>query len=279
MNAEPLKIALSKIAPLEQWDSSWASFGPNVCWRHFRPKPQQLSKLWHVIRKFEGHAQWHFVDNCLRAGVGVAMVPLLSGLPTLPLLAAPGRPRISEAQADEDSAALAIEIEKQLDLSDVAPMPFSDSLLTKEGLRKSHGPFEDFVDKGQRNVYLVVHPEESEVFAATKADIMLHFEPMDHEITAIFGDIVGANLIQRDFHSMTEEEAAKIRDSFPFFWRASDYHMGSYFNSEEARILQQECLALEQVISTPKALRGIDKLMRIANWATAKHYGVLFEDL
>ena len=200
-------------------------------------------------------------------------------LPPPPLRAASARPQINATQAGEDLTALAIEIEKQLSLLNVATMAFSDSLLTKEGLRKSHGPFEHFVDRGQRNVYLIVHPEDSEVFAATKADIMLHFEPMDHESTAICGDIVGANLTKRDFHSMTEDEAVKIQNSFPLFWRVSEYHEGSYLNPQEAHALREECVLLDQLITTPMAIRGLDKLMRIANWATAKHYGVLFEDL
>jgi hypothetical protein len=279
MNAEPLRITLSKIAPLEQWDSSWTSFGPNVCWRHFRPRPQQLRELWRVIREFEGRARWHGVDNCLRAGIGVAMMPLLPGFPSLSFQPIPARSPISEVQADEDLAALAIEIEKQLGLSDVAPMHFSDSLLTKEGLRKSHGPFEDFVDSGQRNVFLIFDPRDSEVFAATEADIMLHFEPTDDESTAICGDIVGADLTKRDFQSMTEQEAEGILRSFPFFWKVVDYHMGGYFNPEEVRNLHEECLALEQITSTPKAMRGIDKLKRIANWAFVKRYGVFFEPL
>lgn len=230
-----------------------------------------------MVREFEGHARWHFVDDCLRAGVGVARMPLLPGFPSLPLQSAPVKPPIIEAQADEDLAALAIEIEKQLGLSDIAPMPFSDSLLTKDGLRKSHGPFEDFVDGGQRNVYLIVHPQSSEVFAATKADIMLHFEPMDHEMAAICGDIVEADLSPRDFHNITEEKAERIRLSFPLFWKIADYYKGGYFNPEEALILHQECLALEQMISSPKSLRGIDKLIRIANWAVARNYGVLLD--
>lgn len=277
MNAEPLRIALSKIAPLEFWDSSWTGYGPNVCWRLFRPNPQQLRELGRVIDEFEGHTRWHRVDHCLRAGIGVAMMPLVAGFLALPLLAAPARSPISEAQADEDLAALAIEIEKQLGLSGVAPVAFSDSLLTKEGLRKSRGPFEDFVDGGQRNVFLIVHPGRSEVFAATKADIMLHFEPMDHESTAICGDIVGVDLTQRDFHTMTEEEAERIQASFPFFWKVVDYYMGAYFKPEEARMLHEECLVLEQIISTPKALRGMDKLTRIANWAVTRHYGLFLD--
>lgn len=205
------------------------------------------------------------------------MMPLLPGFPFPRFQPAPARSPISETQADGDLAALAIEIEQQLDLFDVAPMPFSDSLLTKEGLRESHGPFEDFVDGGQRNVFLIVHPKDSEVFSATKEDIMLHFEPMDDESTAICVDIIGADLTQRDFPTITEEEAERIQSSFPFFWKFVDYYDGGYFTPGEARSLHEECLALEQIIFTPKALRGVDKLTRIANWAAVKHYGIFLD--
>src|SRR5215469_3789038 len=70
LNAEPLRIVLSKIAPLERWDASWSESSPKICWRLFRPSPQQLNELWQTIRSFQGRTQWYIVDNCLKAGAG-----------------------------------------------------------------------------------------------------------------------------------------------------------------------------------------------------------------
>jgi hypothetical protein len=274
MNAETLKIALSKIAPLEQWNVSWSKAGPRVCWKLFRPNPQQLERLWPIISSFEGHNRWHLVDNCLEVGNGVLAAP---GTYTAPPLAEPtDGMQVNEAEAARDLEILASEIEKRLDLHRAKPVPFSDALLTKKGLQKTHGPFEDFVDGGQRIAYLIVEPGGREVFEPAKKDLMLHFEPSYDEMPAISGDIVGADLSKRPGGSLTEQEAEKIEREFPLFWKISEYHEDAYLSPQDAERLARECAALAQIVSSPRALRGLDKMARIANWAVTKHYGVLF---
>jgi hypothetical protein len=186
---------------------------------------------------------------------------------------------MTEDEVNRSLAKLAAEIEQQLGLHDVKPKDFSEALLTKEGLRQSHGPFEDFQDGGQRIVYLIVNPGSSQVFQATNADIMLHFEPEDDEMTAIFGDLLGTDLFRRDFHTMTEAEADRLQKTFPGLWSIADYNMGAYLTPQQASLLYQECLTIGQNVTSPKAIRGIDKLTRIAYWASTKHYGILFESL
>jgi hypothetical protein len=277
-NPEPLKTTLSKIAPLEQWDLSWSSAGPKVCWQLFRPSPQHVRELWSAIQGFEGHTQWHGVDHCLVPFSGRALLaPSMAAAFTTPLHETPLSAQVNEEEVSSDLEQLAIQIEKQLGLRDVSPMPFSDWLLTKEGLRQSRGPFEDFLDGGQRLAYLIVDPKSLEVCTATEADIGLHFEPMCDEITAICGDLVGADLTRREFQSMTNEEVERIQGSYPCFWKVADYYEEAYLNPHMAHALYEECLALEQMVSSPKGMRGMDKLKRIANWAVVKHYGVLLD--
>jgi hypothetical protein len=276
INSEPLKVALSKIAPLEQWEVSQSRTGPRFCWTLFRAKPEQLEELWRTIGSFRGQTQWHLVDNCLEPGVGLLRAPgqhLLS-----PSTAPPPATQMNKADINRDLAALGNEIEMRLDLQRAKPMPFSEEQLTKEGLRKSRGPFEDFADGGQRTVYLIVKPT-SELFEATKSDIRLHFEPQDDEMTAIFVDIVGADLTKRDFPALTAAEAEKVEKAFPVLWKIRDYYDGAYLTAEEAQALSRECNALDRIVSSPRALRGLDKLIRIANWASTKHYGVFFAPL
>jgi hypothetical protein len=274
INAEPLKIVLSKIAPLEQWGISWTRVGPRFCWTLFRPKQSHLEELWRTIQSFKGQTQWHLVENCLAPGVGLVAPPGQS-VPS-PLTAVTDV--TNEADINRDLAALASELEMRLGLQDAKPMVFSERMLTKEGLRVSRRPFEDFADGGQRTVYLIVKPA-AEVFEATKNDIMLHFEPQRDEVTAIFSDIAGADLTQREFGTLTAAEADKIEKAFPVLWKISDYYEGAYLNAEEAQALYQECNTLDQIVSSPRALRGLDKLTRIANWASTKQYGVFFSAL
>src|SRR5262249_31693630 len=156
MNAEPLRIALSKIAPLEQWNASGSDRGPRICWRLFRPNPQQAASLMQIISSFHGHSQWYLVGDCLepaRAGMFVLARPRGSGLASTPPAT-----RISEADAVSDLATLANEIEKRLDLVSAQPMSSSTALLRKEGLKRSRGPFEDFEDGGVRIAYLIPDP-------------------------------------------------------------------------------------------------------------------------
>jgi hypothetical protein len=217
------------------------------------------------------------VGNCLEAaGVGVRLV--FAG-PGVGLPSTGPATQISEPDAVSDLAALANELEKRLDLVSAQPMSFSTALLTKEGLQKSRGTFEDFEDAGPRIAYLVTDPGPSNVFEAKQTDIRLHFEPMEDEMTAIFGDIVGVDLTRREFETLTESEVEKISREFPVLWKISEYHMGAYLSPQEAGILFQECMALDKIVVSPKALRGMDKVYRIANWASKRHYGVLFDAL
>ena len=276
IHSEALKISLSKIAPLEQWNVSWTRGGPRICWALFRPKQQQLEGLWGTIRSFKGQTEWHLVDNCLVPGAALVQAP---GQPLVaPSTAAPPRAQINEEGVNQDLAALASEIEMRLDLREAKQLVFSKEMLTKEGLRNSRAPFEDFQDRGLRTVYLIVKPEP-EVFEATKNDIALHFEPKLDELEAIFGDIVGADLSQRDNGTLTDAELDKIEKIFPVLLKISHYDEGAYLNVQDVEALSRECTTLDQIVSSSKSLRGLDKLTRIANWASTKHYGVFFSPL
>lgn len=234
--------------------------------------------MFQIIGNFHGHGQWHFVDNCLEVGAGLTAFPGEFATPSS--IAPVGITPLSEADATSDLSALANEIEERLDLRAVEPKSFSEALLTREGLRKSWGAFEDFEDGGQRIAYLIVQPEawgstQPTSAEITKADIMLHFEPHLGEMTAILGDIVGSYLTLRNGGTLTEEEAEKIERHFPVFWKISEYYEDAYLSPQEAELLVQECMALDKVVSSAESLRGVDKLTRIARWASTSRYGVL----
>ncbi len=149
-------------------------------------------------------------------------------------------------------------------------------MLSKEGLRRLRGQFEDFEERGQRVAYLIVDPGSLEVFEPTKADIMLHFEPLDDEITAIFDEILGADLTRGHGRALSDTEVEKIKMAFPIFWKISDYYEDAYLSPREAELLSQECAAMDKIVSGPRGIRGLDKLSRIAYWASSKNYGILF---
>jgi hypothetical protein len=269
-----LKVVLSKIAPLERWDSSSSANGPIVCWELFRPDPDLFVALFQVIQNFQGHSKWAvYGGNCLQPvgdGAFTAMPSNeLSGRELPPFA-------MKTEDALSDLGGLADAIERQLRLKDTKPMTFSPTMLTREGLRESRAPFQDFNEGSELTVFLIVNPTSTETLEPAKSDKLLHFAPMDYELTAIFNDILGTDLTQRPLHTMTQPEAELIQKAFPTFWKVSDYYEGSYLSPQDAQLLLHECAELETKATLPAALRGLDKLMRIANWAVAKHYGVLF---
>jgi hypothetical protein len=277
MNAEPLRITLSKIAPLEEWNAEWSKSGPRVCWRLFRPSPEQLGELGRIISSFQKHSGWYLADNCLAVAVDKAFLafPTTRSHSTVEA-PSPPRAQLSQEQASDDLFRLAGLIEDRLGLKSSEPKLFSRDLLKREGLRRSRAPFEDFQDGGQRVIYLIVEPKASGIFEPTAADLMLHFEPSADEITAIFNEIIGADLTLGHGRALTDLEAERIKTGFPVLWKISDYYEDAYLAPHEADLLLEECVALDKVVSSSRALRGLDKLSRIAYWASSKRYGVLF---
>ena len=277
---EHLRSVLARIAPLEEWEFSWVNREPRICWKFFRAQPGMLNKVLHIVQSFQGHSTWVYVDGCLEPVSGKTFIAAPnSGARAIPDRPSPfraPRPQLTREQAAEDIEQLADHIESELHLEHEQAKLFSKDLLSRNGLRNSHGAFEDFQEGGQRIVYLIVHPGTSPVFEPTDTDIMLHFEPQFLEMPVIFGDIVGSDLTHRDFGELTEAEAQKIENEFPTLWKISDYHEDAYLSPLEAGSLLRECLALDKTISSPEALRGLDKLSRIAYWASEKGYGVLF---
>jgi hypothetical protein len=272
---ERLKVVLSKIAPLEKWDSSSSANGPLVCWELFRPDPDLFVALSAVIRNFQGHSKWIWnYKNCLEpVGDGAFVAPPMKNLPSAPALAPF---TMSAEDASSDLRGLADAIENQLRLHDKKPVAFDPAMLTREGLRESRAPFQDFSEGGELTVFLIVNPTSVETREPAKSDKFLHFAPMDYEFTAIFNDILHTDLTLDHGRAMTESEVELIKKDYPTFWKIADYYQDSYVSPEEAQVLLHECAALDNKATSPAAMRGLDKLMRIAKWAVTKHYGVLF---
>lgn len=279
VNAEPLRITLSKIAPLEHWEVQWFQPGVRVCWRLFRPNPERLGELLRITSSFHGITQWHMVDDCLTPGMGVTSIaPKIEPQMTAKLLSPQSAPvlQLNAANVSDDLSELANQIEARLHLENVAPKPFSKELLSKDGLRGSQAQFEDFAEGGQRITYLITEPGSSEVFEPVKHDKMLHFGPFDNEITAIFNEILAVDLTLGHGRALTPSEQEKIMMVYPVLWKISDYYEDAYLSRQEAELLYRECQALDKEVSSPQAIRGLDKLIRIAHWASEKGYGVLF---
>jgi hypothetical protein len=228
-----------------------------------------------VIDGFRGNLKW-INAGCLEPQGNRNYFPSdRTVIPTAPLLVP--RPSPNPEKAWEDVAALSDQIERQLHLVSKPPQPFSQALLTWEGLRQSRGPYQDFWEGGQLTVYLVVRPTAEGTISPQKEDLLLHFGPINNEITAIFNEILDTDLTLGHGRALTSEEIEQVKKRFPIFWEMSDFDSNSYLSPDDARVLHDECETLHNIVSSPKALRGVEKLMRIGYWASAKRYGVFFE--
>ena len=238
------------------------------------------TNFYRAIENFRGKAQWGYIDDCLQGLSGVGFLTEV-----LPPLAARSQPpqvpttRLSNLTREEsvrDLEKLADYIEEQLGLENVQPRSFSPAMLTREGLAASHAEFEDFDDGGERTVYLIVRPGNVPTYDPQDTDIFLHFTPFDDEMSAVLPAILGIDPALLVNRALTDGEVEKIKKEFPVFWEISDYYEDAYLSPDEAAELYRECQLLDKKEMPPAALRGLDKLMRIAHWATAKHYGVFF---
>jgi hypothetical protein len=163
----------------------------------FHTGNSQLSELLDTISSFQGHSRWNLTDNCLVAAQIAEFVEFPSSQTISEAQCSlTSLPRFSREHATDDLLQLAELIEGRLGLKGTKSKLFSPDLITKEGLCTSNALFEDFQDGGQRIVYLIVKPGNSEIFEPTKADMRLHFEPSDEEITAVFNEILGVDLTQ-----------------------------------------------------------------------------------
>jgi hypothetical protein len=274
---EHVRQALAKIAPLERWQASWERERPEICWQFFRPDFEHYATLIKTINQFQGRMNWTVVGNCLFPGFGKTVV-------APPVMAVPNaggivmqKQTMDEKDVAADLTGLAQSIERMLRLADTKPFVFLPEMLTREGLRNSKGQFEDFLEGGELTVYLIVHPGSAEHFGTTKDDFFLHFAPFDNELTAIFDEILETDLAQDHGRAMTDQEIEHVKTKYPTFWKISDYYEGGYLSPAEAKRLLEECTALSEKAKSPASLRGLDKLIRIANWGASKGYGVYFE--
>src|SRR5215470_966328 len=159
-----LRLVLSKIAPLEWWDFSWSGYGPRICAKFFRVDPPTYTKLLEAVENFQGHEKWGYPGDCLEPVTGMTFLPPLKprSLPVPDALSmlVPPTP-LSNSRREgmiEDMQRLADHIQTELHLANAQSKTFSDAMVTKAGLFRSPPAFQDFVEEGQRVVYLIVDP-------------------------------------------------------------------------------------------------------------------------
>jgi hypothetical protein len=292
---------VSKLAPLEWWTFSASSKDvrreeypsdwsynlakqntwefPRFCFSLFRPKPELFGSLFGAVDKYQGDVVWVMHDGCIGA------------MPTRPTFYTP----LSTAQ-DVESLTTAIQnplqpdpdfvkralmdipkfcmyLESALGLTAKSSLDFDREWLTREGLTRSRSELEDFVERGSWSVFLARQPETyGHNFQPTSSeDRSLSFGIDMFEHDALFKEL-GADWNKFQEHG----SVGPILPDYPMLSRLDDITDDAVYQPTEVNALLAELLRSQGVVKDPRAVRGVDKFVRIARWAQKLGLGIYF---
>ena len=269
-----LRTTLGRLCPIEHWAVSTNAnainpFAPRVCWKFFRPRPEMLVRLGDGLSSYEGSVSWVFgppesnAPLCLVAtkrdrnrlvGYPPISQPLLSPSDVgMELESLPTREFIDQAVADIPS--LSSHLEKFLKLEDMPARLFDSSLVAPHDPPSPESPPKDFVEHGM-HVAWIVQPGADDSSGNKR---MLHFSVAEDEWRRIHDDIL-VDASHASVATRTETE------SFPLLSRIEEYE-GAYFSRAEVGLLRQECVRARARTFDSLAIRGLDKLILICDWA------------
>lgn len=159
-----------------------------------------------------------------------------------------------------------------LGLRERIPIDFDPEWLTRDGLARSRGPFEDFLEPGPWSAILTPNPASFDVRVRPSSpdDEVLSFGIRMSEHDALFQEL-GA-----DWEKFQHDDSLPILPTYPLLSRLNDFYGDAVYQPREIDALLVECMRAEQVASDPMAVRGLDKLIRIARWAQKSNRGIYF---
>jgi hypothetical protein len=298
---------ISKIAPLEWWSFESSSEDikqenypsnlmyelaqrntwefPRFCFSLFRPQPGLYESLHRAVQQYDGPVNWLMHDRCIGVipGGEAGHYAQFTGYPPMNpkefgkvLEDAARNPSRADAElvkkAVADVSNFCAYLEHQLGLEQSSPKDFDPHSLTREGLAHSRAEFEDFVEPGSWSTVLSHDPAKyaasSRELSAT--DRFLRFGIGEPESAAILTEL-GANwkTFQREGH-------VPIAPEYPLLSRLDDMTSDAIYQPDEVNRLMAECLRAQQLVKDPQAIRGLDKLVRIARWAEKLELGIYF---
>ena len=292
-------FVFSKIAPLEEWRvetsatdikrenyTSDSEYGqsirntwefPRFCFSFFRPPAEAGANLRAAIEQYHGAVTWVLMGGCVSAYPAGTKFTFYTPLGSDPDAMA----KFTEAmrnppKPDPELVRLAISdvptfcsyLEESLGLTGKTPQDFDLNWLTTEGLRQSRPEPEDFVEPG--DWWVELRPQQSTQQGSAR--VSFSFGPTDLEISAIL-DELGGNRDKRP-----EERNRSLLLRFPMLSRLGGFSALDtfYFTREEARWLYSECVQVQPRLRSRKAIRGMDKLIRMAHRADELQMGIFF---
>jgi|SRR5687768_8007952 len=133
---------------------------------------------------------------------------------------------------------------------------------------------EDFHDPGMHVTWLVRNTEAfSQKPGPTSArDRTLSFGLNYREWLALYFGVLGVD--RSVFEKWLADGQKRILDEFeeeipgyPMLSRINGVYYDAVFESQEVETLRQECMRVKSSTSNPIALKGVDKLLKICDWA------------
>jgi len=295
---------VSKIAPLEWWSFAASSSDlrredftsdyqyeqaradtsfPRFCFSLFRPKLEVMSLLRAAVHGYKGDVIWAMDDGYIVALPGTPGEPHFRAAMT-----AEEHERLREKyrelarnppKADAefirralvDAVKLAAYIEERLGLAGKPSLDFDPQWLTREGLAASRGQFEDYWEPGSWTVFLARKPQQyvGKLEPTSSQDRPLDFGIAAYEMDALFDEL------SPGWEAFQGEEGPVI-PAYPLLSRLSDMTADALYERNEVDALLDECVRTQARVKTPYAIRGLDNLVRIAQWAQKLKVGIYF---
>jgi hypothetical protein len=295
---------IGKLAPLEWWSyqesisdvkreeypSDWSyqldrqntwEF-PRFCFVMFRPSYEAFTALLNAVKDYDGAVAWVMEDDCISAfkakptGQGMVLLPYTMSKEEVEkhnesLRQPPDAAFIENAVAD--IPIFCSYLEKRLGLTELDPQQFDPSCLTAEGLARSKGEFEDFIETGTWSVFLARDPDTyrktSKPTSPTDRGLGLSMSMDEQE--DLFKELAEAWNNQNG-----APEESPIVPGFPLLSRLSDFTSDVTYEPNEVASFLQELRRAQQIAKAPRAIRGLDNLIRIARWAQKLNLGIYF---
>jgi hypothetical protein len=268
-----LKTTLSRLYPIEHWTVSTTAdatdpFAPRFCWKFFRPDPETLARLGEGIRSYEGGVNWVLgppasnAPICLVAStrdrnqfVGYPPInrPEASNV-GMERESIPTQEFIDQALADVSN--LCSHLERYLKIEGLPAKSFDSLLAAPHDPPSPESAPIDFVERGM-HVAWIVQPGTNTKSGDKR---MLHFSVAGDEWRRIHDDILV------DTSPVSAAATRTEGDSFPLLSRIEESE-SAHFRRAEVESLRQECLRARARTSDSLAMRGLDKLILICDWA------------
>lgn len=265
-----LKTSLSKLYPIEHWATSLKTdaaypFAPRFCWEFYRADPETLGRLGEAIRDYKGNVSWVVGPPLNNATCLVAVNRGLGqfvGYPSIDRAAEqqplPTREFVDQALADVSK--LSAHLERYLRLEHLAAKSFDPGLIAPPDPPSADAVPSDFVEQGMHVAWVVYtgRLEGAREGPSPSDRRMLHFSVTTKEWRQIEAEL---------FDETTTTGVARSRSGeFPLVAKIQESE-STYFRAGEIAALRQECLRARASTSNPLAIRGLDKLLLLCNWA------------